>query len=283
MDATISVITPVYKGNTFLPILLNYLLDAASKVKEVQIEWILINDYPHEELTKLTSSISNFKIRVINNKHNIGIHASRINGLKHASGKYVLFLDQDDKVLPQIFKYHLNMIKGFDVSLSNGFNEMNQTYKPIFKNLSQMKKIGKISTFFYVGNMIVSPGMALIRKNAIPQEWISNELSINGADDWLLWTTLLKNKAKFNFGDVKLYYHIKTGNNASDNIKKMVESSIEANNIDNVRYPEDKKKCGVYKRRLKMWVNISIKSKNKIVQYILNPDILLYMLFIKVM
>lgn len=279
----VSIITPVYKGNRFLLLLLQNISSVAENAKKYSIEWIIVNDYPEEDIIPLKSNSTNLSIRIINNSKNVGIQKSRIKGLKSSKGKYILFLDQDDKIDSQTLKVHMDTIRDKDVSISNGFNQIGNKFIPVFKNLKQMTLLNKLSIYFYIGNLIVSPGMALIRKNAIPNLWIENVLKINGADDWLLWVLLIKTKAKFSFIDKKLYFHIKTPFNTSDNIKQMIDSSNEAVNKYIYFFPDDIKLSKVYKRKLKMWNNYALKGRKKGMEYFFNPDIAFYTLMYKIL
>ena len=67
----ISIITPVYKGNKYLPNLVKYIEEAAKNVGKYQVEWLLVNDFPEEKVDKPESHIKNLKIRLINNERNL--------------------------------------------------------------------------------------------------------------------------------------------------------------------------------------------------------------------
>lgn len=58
------------------------------------VEIIVINDNPENDIMNLVSVESN--IKVINNAKNIGLSATRNAGLRESTGKYVYFLDDDD-------------------------------------------------------------------------------------------------------------------------------------------------------------------------------------------
>ena len=91
----VSVIIPIYKGNGYIESLLNK-IEKNYQESQKEIEVIFVNDYPDEEI--IVGSQHDFPIRIINNEMNQGIHQTRINGLKKAIGKYILFLDQDDEI-----------------------------------------------------------------------------------------------------------------------------------------------------------------------------------------
>lgn len=273
----VSIITPVYKGNIYLKSLFNNIEEAAKKVSYSEVEWIIINDYPEERITALTTNLKNLKIRIINNDSNLGIHQSRINGLKNSKGKYILFLDQDDEITPSALKSHLDNIQNNDVSVTNGFVEdYNHNLKKIFNSKKQLECVKNIKYFFYVGDIIVSPGMVLIKKESIPDIWLYNPLTINGADDWLLWVLLLAQNYKFALCNKITYIHKNNGKNASNNIGRMWHSTEEALRIFEVNNRKYTELANIFRRRIELIKGFQIKHKSKICLYLKNPDILFY-------
>ena len=104
----VSIIIPIYKGNGYIESLLNK-IEKNYQESQKEIEVIFVNDYPDEEI--IINGQYDFKIEVINNKVNQGIHQTRINGLKKALGKYILFLDQDDEISDFFIKSQCFYIK----------------------------------------------------------------------------------------------------------------------------------------------------------------------------
>ena len=102
--ATVSVITPFYDGNDYMMAWQDSLSDNENYLRlrngerktSYSMEVILVNDSPGIEpvLTGINSGKKNW--RVVANKKNEGIHASRVHGLLESKGEYVIFLDQDD-------------------------------------------------------------------------------------------------------------------------------------------------------------------------------------------
>ena len=99
MERKVSVIIPIYKGNSFISHLA-YMLEenwkSVNKIEPVSIEMVLVNDFPDEKLEIKDRLMENISWIEVTNKQNSGIHFSRAQGLLHSSGDYVLFLDQDD-------------------------------------------------------------------------------------------------------------------------------------------------------------------------------------------
>lgn len=284
LKISISIITPVYKGNKYLPHLLKKIEIAVNNIKNNRVEWILVNDYPQEDILSLSTNLSNLSIKIINNSKNLGIQGARINGVKNSIGKYILFLDQDDEITPLSLKTHLDNIGKNDISVTNGFVENDRKDKlPIFYTNAQLNCVKDIKYFFYIGDIIVSPGMVLIKKNSIPESWINNSLKINGADDWLLWVLMLANKRKFSVNFQSTYIHKKNENNTSNNKSKMWDSTEEALKVFYKDQPSYLSLCKVFNRRIKLIKDFQLKNKNKFMLYLKNPDIAFYVIKYKLL
>lgn len=280
----VSIITPVYKGNKYLVHLAFVIKQACNEAPLYDFEWIIVNDYPKEKLKYPLVSQKNLKIKIIYNKKNEGIHKSRIVGLKKATGNYVHFLDQDDEINKYFYKFQLESIFNYDACVSNGYIEdKNKHKKLIFSSDKQMKCLNSIKYFFYIGNLIPSPGMVIIRKKSIPVEWTKNFLNKNGADDWLLWVLMLYYVKRFKEINKCLYIHKDTENNTSKNIIKMWDSTFEAVNLFEVSTKNTKKLCSIFRRRINLILNIQVRNNNKIFEYFKHPLIALYVVNFKVL
>lgn len=230
---TISFIIPLFKCNKFLSKILENIELVSKYIKNeavYNIELVLVNDYPVcmvDEIEKATFTYID-NIIVYNNEKNIGIHASRIKGLDLSSGEYVCFLDQDDHIDEE---FGWKMISkaldtDADVVLCNGIYRNN---RKIYNTLNEIHTaISK--DYFKTLTSIISPGQALIRKNAIPIEWKTNILKGNYCDDAFLWCLLKNQNSKFEFVDEVLYFHNEDGQNQSfdwnNNAKALEELKV---------------------------------------------------------
>lgn len=279
----ISIITPFYHGNQYLPSLLKNIENAAKNISDREVEWVVVNDSPTENIIPLTSKVKNLKITFYKNSSNVGIQKARINGLKKAEGKYIMFLDQDDEISDDALKIHLSTIENADVSITNGIEKnINGKKELLFKSLTEMKILNDINYYFYLGNFIISPGMTLIKRKSIPKEWIEKSLRINGADDWLLWIIMLEQKAKFNLSLKTTYVHNRNENSVSNSEKKMIDSTNEALEYFIECFPREKKLYKVGKKRLDFRKQLAVNKKNKYLLYIQHPHIAMYSLSKKI-
>lgn len=273
----ISIVTPFYKGNAYIPQLLNWIEKAASQIPTSSVEWLILNDSPNIEVNKISTNAPNLNIKFLVNPRNLGIQKTRINGINQSSGKYILLLDQDDEITSDAFKIHLQNFanSSCDLSITNGFSEdKNGSLTPLFKSKHQLQKTSSLRLYFTIGNLIASPGMVMIRKEAISNPWKDNPLKINGADDWLLWVFMLSEGAKISTVFANTYTHKAVEQNTSDDNEKMIESSLEALNIfEATSSSRFMHLCKAYRRRLAMrqaWEN---DGKSKAKAYLSNLDL----------
>lgn len=206
------------------------------------LELIFVNDSPDETITSQDIPASDgIDVILRNNEKNVGIHGTRVAGLSSATGTYVMFFDQDDKIAGNYFVSQLKKIGKADVVVSNGIAQYKEHSKLLYRYgfMQQTVKFG----WFYVSFdcRIISPGQCLIAKDSIPEEWTTNVMKKNGADDKFLWLLMLSKKKSFAINRECIYTHIYTGENASDNMEAMRLSQLE--------FVEIGKKQGILKKR----------------------------------
>ena len=71
-------------------------------------EIIVVDDYSYESLTDIASDS---RIKYIRHETNRGLSAARNTGVKHASGKYVVFLDDDNELAPEFLEQTIKLIE----------------------------------------------------------------------------------------------------------------------------------------------------------------------------
>lgn len=230
MRELISVIIPFYYGNEYILRALESVEKVSCAIeKKADVEVIIVNDSPEIEVIYPDIKLD---CRVIINEKNCGIHKSRVNGLKHAKGQYIQFLDQDDELLVDGYGAQLENMKSADVSVGNGFYSMKEKKYRIYKSYASMEYLIQLERLLKIRNLIPSPGECLIKKATIPMVWINNNLSVDGADDWMLWISMFKQGSGFAFNPLMVYRHNDAnGANCSANLDKMRESALEANSI----------------------------------------------------
>lgn len=99
MKPVVSVIIPAYNAEKTIEKCLDSLFNQTLK----EIEIIVINDCSKDNTLKILKKYKN-KIKLIDNKKNLGPAGSRNKGLDVAQGKYIGFVDADDWVSPNMYE-----------------------------------------------------------------------------------------------------------------------------------------------------------------------------------
>ncbi len=233
----ITFITPFYEGNAYMKNYQEMMHKNEEKLKasnavdgtDYHMEVILVNDSPGTaiRLDGIYSGRSNW--RIITNKKNMGIHGSRVEGLKKATGDIIVFLDQDDLIKPEAAFEFLHAAKKnpYHVVVANGIFETRNAKHKLYRTDAHKKMIGKLDSYSKRVTQIISPGQCAIPRGVIPEFWCENLLRKNGADDYFLWLLLLGQGIAFDYLDRELYTHTYTGDNISADTEVTDESSYE--------------------------------------------------------
>ncbi len=225
----VSIITAFYKGNAYMSQYEEMIKkNQDSLSEEDELEAILVNDSP--EVAVELSEQAALGIHVVNQERNGGIHSARVHGLLESTGDYVMFLDQDDLLAEDAIAKHLANIRKCGettVSVSNALLEQENWQECWYRTDYHRAKVADYETYLLVGNQIISPGQCLIKKDVIPESWMSHICQKNGSDDYYLWLLLLAKNVQFSVLDEALYVHRFTASNLSADTKKMDDSTYE--------------------------------------------------------
>lgn len=225
IKVAISMIVLLYKGKHYLKRIIEMFNNNCKHFEEqfplLTAELIIVNDYSNEEIVLSHEYLKFQNIYVIQNKRNLGIHQSKIEGLKIAQGEFVFFLDQDDLISPFYFIEQYNLIGNCDAVVCNVDLGDGAHY------LKQHEEALDLKHYIKGNNAISSLGQVLIKKSCIPKEWKIYSLSMNGADDYFLIFLMILKKQPIVEHRKVLYYHVYTGDNFSTDFRTICLSVIE--------------------------------------------------------
>lgn len=223
----ISVIVPFYKGNRYINDLLANVDATAALLMErckATMEVLIINDSP-DVAVECTAAV-NIPVRVIPNAKNLGIHGSRIHGIREAAGKWIQLLDQDDLLVPENYADQFIAAQNADLTVGNAYYEREDRQQLLYANRKVMQYYICEERFIEIRDLIASPGHCLIRKDAFPAYWLENPMYINGADDFYLWMLMFHQKATVCLQEKPVYIH---RNNAEGNLSYDLERMQRSN------------------------------------------------------
>lgn len=109
--AKISIIIPVYNAEKYINATLDSILNQTFK----DIEVILVNDGSLDNSLSICKKYAEGDSRIIVlNKKNEGVSIARNTGIKSSSGEYILFIDADDWIEPDMCEILYNNITKYD-------------------------------------------------------------------------------------------------------------------------------------------------------------------------
>lgn len=290
----ISVITPLYYGKKYIQGLLKMMAENAVHLKKRQcrVEFILVNDSPEESIVQdalkkdAALRTGNLNVHLLQNEQNSGIHFSRVRGLAQASGAYVMFLDQDDRLEPDSLERLMQGIirkkKQADIVVGNGIRITPRGNLPIYKWGLAMRLACMEKMYLYGTDMILSPGQCLVRKASIPQVWKENILFENGCDDLYLWLLMLAEGRRVHTVHKKVYAHIEAAHNYSASSDAMTKSFYQmCTLLEQTGYPEEKVRLLRRRYTMKNRIKAAKTLPQKFKTAVFNPDITAALLLYK--
>ena len=195
----ISVVMPVYNGESYLPYSIQSILNQTYK----DFEFIIINDGSKDNSEKIILSFNDKRIKYFKCEHR-GISKTLNYGLSKSSCDIIARMDADDIAVPTRFEEQLNFLN------SNPDYDVVSSWYTLFKNKKIKYVIKTVETDFQIKQRlmlhseIVHPGV-MYRKGIVEKY---NGYSTDGVEDYELWLKL-KNEAKFyNIQKVLTFYRI---------------------------------------------------------------------------
>lgn len=143
-----SIIIPVYNVEKYI----KRTLESIFAQSEKNFEVILVNDGCTDNSIEIAKK---FDVNIIKSKH-VGVSEARNIGVKHAKGKYLIFLDSDDywnkDLLKEINKSLKNApdVVRFQVQTVNDNGEISKYEEEEFFNLTGEEAFSKIVKFHFV-------------------------------------------------------------------------------------------------------------------------------------
>ena len=214
MNELVSIIMPLYNCE-------KYVKDAISSViSQTFTNWelIIVDDYSSDNSINIVNSIKDKRIKLLQNKKNIGAALSRNKALKTANGRWIAFLDSDDvwdetKLEKQI-KFMIE--NNYSFSYTNYIKHYNISSVPD-KIISGPKIINKVklNNYCYMGCLTImydstKIGLVQIKK-----------LSKN--NDYAMWLQIIK---KYNcyLLDLNLAkYNVRKGSISNQNYLTLIK------------------------------------------------------------
>ena len=211
----VSIIIPYYKKKNYIKKTINSILRQTYKKFEI----IIINDEPGELSKNILSFLKkkDNRIKIINNKKNIGAGESRNKGIKIAKGKYIAFIDSDDlwkknKLLKQIEFMHKKNI------------EISHTSYEIIDDDSVIKGTRQAKIMNYkklIKSCDIGLSTVILKKSLIENLRFPN---LKTKEDYVLWLKITKKGKITHALNTRLVQWRKSNNSLSSSVfRKLID------------------------------------------------------------
>ena len=312
MNDLISIIVNVYNGEKYIEKCLNSILRQTYK----NIEIIIVNDNSKDKTLNIIKKYKDKRIKIINNKKNIGLSLSRNIGIDNSNGKYLYFVDVDDYIELDTIEYLYKLIKKYKVKLSTC--KCLDIYDYNYKYKNDTETITLLSNEEMLNKLLLTIDRTGTTWNKLYEKDLFNDIRFEDriVNDVVTTYKLILKCKKIVFSNQIKYFYLRHNNSilGKKNYKHLIDlydGAIERyNHIDKI-YPEkienkicllllieslyvinnkelnnylkDKDALNLYKRLYTSKVfktNIRFNDKIKIVIFRINPK--LYKLIIKI-
>ncbi len=225
--ANISVIIPVYNAQNTIEKTINSVLKNAEK----DIELILVIDGLTDNSLNICKEMSKNDNRIkIIVQENKGALCARLNGVKNASGKYVMFLDSDDEYLDNIFKRIKEIINKYSPDLIK-FRYKKEKYEqyPYFtedeKFINKKDFAEKVYPMFFQGYQLNAIWNSCIKKSYLDNISVPTE-RLKYAEDLMMNLNVFSNINSVVFIN-DIYYLYSTNTNSITQSRKSSKKWLE--------------------------------------------------------
>lgn len=211
-DKLVSIIIPVYNAFRFLEETINSIQEQTYSNWEA----IFIDDCSSDNSYNLIKKYQkeDKRIKLIKNKTNSGAAVSRNNGIDHAEGDYLCFLDADDKWHPEKLEKQINFMQELNCEFSfTGYQFANEKCNPNGKIVSVPDKINYKQA---LKNTTIWTSTVMFDMNKLSKEDIHMPNIKRGQDTATWWKVLKKIKYAYGLNEVLSYYR-RTNNSLSAN------------------------------------------------------------------
>jgi len=205
-DDLISVIIPFYNEKIYFDDCINSVLNQSYK----NLEIIIINDGSDQIYFDQLNQLAEKFPKLINvfHKKNEGVSSARNYGIKKASGKYICFIDADDRWLPNKIEHQIEIIKKKNLKFIHGsYFILDREERILGKFLSNKISYSELMKSCDIGLSTVMLCSNLAKENLFP--------NITTKEDYVCWLKIIK-KISYLYGDsVAVTFYRKRKNSLS--------------------------------------------------------------------
>lgn len=233
----ISIIIPVYNVEKYL----RRCLDSVRSQTFSDFEVLCINDGSTDNSKKILDEYADCDSRfIVINKKNSGVSAARNDGIKHANGEYIHFMDADDFIDS---RYYAEMVKmaesfGLDMVCSGFVTNTKYARDIIYKSKSVVNTIYKKLRNTYV----LTDGYVwryLFKTNFIKQNGLRFDIKLISQEDAIFVLNAISYADSIGFVPGVYYHYMFNDMSALNNRDKMHHKKIKEQYRQAKQYKRD--------------------------------------------
>ncbi len=199
----VSIIIPVYNAEKYLSETIQTIKNQTYKNWEA----IFVDDCSNDKSINVIKKAKkeDERIKLLHNKKNCGAATSRNNGIDEAKGRYICFLDADDKWHQQKLKKQVNFMKQNKCIFSfTGYEFCDENCEP---NGKKVRVPYKINYRQALKNTTIWTSTVMFDMNKLSKDDISMP-NVKRGQDTATWWKILRNNTKYAYGlnEVLAYY-----------------------------------------------------------------------------
>lgn len=224
-EAIVSILVPVYNGDQYI----SEAIESALAQTYQNFELLIVNDGSTDNSKSIIMNyLGDSRIRYFE-QQNAGVAATRNLAIKHAKGKYIGFLDQDDCWLPDKLSTQVQFLETHQefafIHSRQGYIQADGTLISHYPKDWVADLHGECFVELFKRNRIAVLTV-LLRKNVIDEIGYFNE-TVSRVDDYELWLRICS-KYPIGFQDKKLALYRCHETNASHDYVKMEQAELSA-------------------------------------------------------
>ena len=214
----VSVLMSIYNGERYLREAINSILNQTFR----DFEFLIINDGSTDRTAQILKSCNDPRMKIINNKKNIGLTKSLNKGLHLAKGEYIARQDADDVSAPDRLEKEVNFLEthrdyavvGTFVKILNEDSEVIGLLERLTEDIQIRERLGT--------DNCITHGSAVIRKKCLLDMGFYDE-SIVSAQDYELWLRLSE---KYRLANIPEYLYMWRKHDENIEAKHIAEQKI---------------------------------------------------------
>lgn len=219
----VTVLMPVYNGEKYI----REAIDSILNQTFTDFEFLIINDGSTDQSAAIILSCLDSRVRLIQNKANMGLISSLNKGLEVAQGKYIARMDADDISHPQRLEKQVRFLgEHLEVGVCG-------TWLQIFSNFKKSlwkppTDYSEIKSQMIFESVIYHPTV-MMRASLIKKNKLFYDDDFIHAEDYEFWLRCSRSFPLANIDEVLLYYRVHENQVSKEN------DCIKKHNADRIR------------------------------------------------